>query len=218
MWCTAIARCGEPNETTARRKREACPVRRQARQRLPSGCGLAGAGGFPRWCTGTASSHVVAAVTTAAPYKGRGRPAGRPRLETVGGSAWDTALWEMMPVLRTATASARRANQLADWSAAPRACALEQTPLIRDAVSASECSRWDPEDGKELRGKAWFPRNAPSTAAARLQVPQRLTKSCGPGPGQLSRSGSGRPVAASCWMWRCTCMARATHWSLLWYS
>jgi len=44
----------------------------------------------------------------------------------------------MMPVLRTAIASARRVDQLADWPTAPRACALEQTPLIRGAISASE--------------------------------------------------------------------------------
>ena len=51
-------------------------------------------------------------------------------------------------------ASARRAGQLADRPAAPRAFALEQTPLIRDAVSASEMLTQDLKDGKEPRREA----------------------------------------------------------------
>lgn len=31
-------------------------------------------------------------------------------------------------------------------------------------------------------------------------------------------SGAWSPVLASDWMCLCTCMARCTHWSLLWYS
>ena len=156
------------------------------------------------------------------------------------------------PVLRTATASARRAGRLADRPTAPRACALEQTPLIRDAVSASECSQQGPEDGKELRRKAWFPRNAPWTRGLARQVPSRcrnyetgLGRALRVGgdrlrtlglaamaatrtlpslqpdgcPAQLGRRRGGRsPVAAMPRMCWCTCIARAMHWSLLWYS
>ena len=50
--------------------------------------------------------------------------------------------------------SARRAGQLADRPAAPRVYTLEQTPLIRDAVSASEMLTQDPKDRKELRREA----------------------------------------------------------------
>lgn len=36
--------------------------------------------------------------------------------------------------------------------------------------------------------------------------------------GQPSRSGFWSPDWAKPRMWACTCIARATHWSLLWYS
>ena len=122
-------------------------------------------------------------------------------------------------------ASARRVDQLADWSTAPRAFTLEQTPLIRSAVSASGCSQRDPGDRKEPRGKAWSPRNTLQTIARCAQVPfyQRnlivsilsqdrhgmrsaMASGC---YGKVGRAGA--PFWAISRMCACTCMARCTH-------
>ncbi len=194
-----------------RKRKGRCHCTRETRglQTSISGSFAAGVGWFSQWwCADVSTSPQSRAVT--AHGVGNGPAGNEPRPTCVGlacipgGSlAWDDRRPEgMMPVLRIATASARRAVQLADWPAAPRACALEQTPLIRDAVSASECPRWDPEDGKELREKAWSPRNAPSTVARAQRVPFASRKNRAPIGGRATAVGALRgarwPRAAGC--------------------
>ena len=164
-----------------------------------------------------------------------------PRLRDAPRSTWErneSCLQDPRP------ASAKRADQLADWPTTPRAFTLEQTPLIRGAVSASGCSQRDPGDRKEPRGKAWSPRNTSKTTGAGAQVPlckrilgsrccrADVTESSQP-PARLrsvcTRSRlanmpyrnfglAAAPLLLISRMCSCTCMARCTHWSLLWYS
>lgn len=181
--------------------------------RVPSSSGPAGVTGAPQRRKAPGRRRAPASCR----YKGAERSVHHGSLRTKN----ESCLQDPRP------ASARRADQLADWSTAPRAFTLEQTPLIRGAVSASGCSQRDPGDRKEPRGKAWSPRNALSTRGRVRQVPLApefstyrtcSTRRAARSSGQSRTGRAGAPLLAICWMCACTCMARCTHWSLLWYS
>ena len=210
------AKRGFPDPKRSRRRG---PVVVVVSPRVPSSSGPAGVTGAPGLPKTPGAPRARASCRYKGPYKGTERSVHHGSLRTKN----ESCLQDPRP------ASARRAGQLADWPTAPRAFTLEQTPLIRGAVSASGCSQRDPGDRKEPRGKAWSPRNALSTRGGWRLVPlapefstSRTCRSSHPlrvRSGDQSRTGrAGAPLLAICWMCACTCMARCTHWSLLWYS